>query len=89
MEILARDCGLSQQAMIAHTLRYLDHKERDIWSITPAARGLDWDRFKTEILALYPGADDTNRYTASDLKIYAEHAEAIPMQNQLQLGEYY
>lgn len=42
-----------------------------------------------EILAMYPGADDANRYTASDLKIYAERAEATPMENQLQLGEYY
>lgn len=89
IEILGRDCNVTEQDLITHTLRYLDSRDEEIWR-GPAlhARG-DWGLFKIKIITLYPGAEDEHRYTVTDLQIIAENQAAIPMRDRFQFGEYY
>ncbi|KAJ3571154.1 hypothetical protein NP233_g3931 [Leucocoprinus birnbaumii] len=89
IDLLARDCGLSQRDTITHTLRYLGTNNYDIWASQPSASGDDWLRFKADITALYPGAEESARYTVTDLENFVEISAASPMQDRLQFGDYY
>lgn len=89
IEALANDCVLSQREKITHTLRYLETDDHDAWSSQPSAQGNDWELFKREITAMYPGSEDNARFSATDLELFVEHHTATPMQDRFQFGEYY
>lgn len=89
MEILGRECSLSQLELIMHTIRYLDGNNYKIWNSCPAAHDGDWLRFQCSITVLYPGAEDKNWYTVTNLKIFIENQAVVPMQDQIQFGNYY
>lgn len=72
-----------------HTLRYLEGDDYDAWNTRPSAQGNDWNLFKQEIRAMYPGSEDNARFSVTDLKLFVENHAAIPMQSRSQFGEYY
>ena len=74
---------------IQHTLHYLDFREYETWRSRPSARGSNWDVFKAEITALYPGADEDRKYTVVDLEILVDKQGRESMQSCYQFGEYY
>ncbi|KAJ3555802.1 hypothetical protein NP233_g12120 [Leucocoprinus birnbaumii] len=86
---LARECGLSQRETIQHTLRYLETNDYDIWASQPSSNGDDWLRFKADITALYPGSEESARYTVTDLENFVETNATVPIQDRLRFGEYY
>ena len=89
MDYLGNACGLSPTEKIQHMLRYLDFCEYEIWRTRRSARGFDWDAFKAEITALYPGADEDRKYTVVDLEILVDKQAREPMQSRYQFGDYY
>ncbi|KAF5355070.1 hypothetical protein D9756_005756 [Leucocoprinus leucothites] len=89
VDMLGRECGLNQRELIVHTLRYLDSRDYDAWTSRPSAAGADWIRFKEDILAMYPGAEDDARYNVTDLEVFVERHAAKPMRDRFQFGEYY
>ena len=72
MDYLGNACGLSPTEKIQHMLRYLDFCEYETWRTRHSAQGFDWDAFKAEITALYPGADEDRKYTIVDLEILVD-----------------
>lgn len=89
IERLGRSCQLSPREMIEHTLAYLAWNEHNTWKELPAAAGSDWERFKQEIIAIYPGADEDHKYTFYDLEALANRQAITPMTSRYQFGEYY
>ncbi|KAJ3555385.1 hypothetical protein NP233_g12224 [Leucocoprinus birnbaumii] len=89
IEMLGRECGLTERQHIVHTLRYLDGKDYDAWTSRPSSLGANWARFKEEITSMYPGADDEARYNVTDLELFVESHAAKPMRDRFQFGEYY
>ena len=89
MDYLGNACGLSSTEKIQHTLRYLDFCEYETWRTCRSAQGFDWDAFKAEITALYPGADEDRKYTVVDLEILVDKQAREPMQSRYQFGDYY
>jgi len=72
MDYLGNACGLSPTEKIQHMLCYLDFCKYETWRTCRSARGFDWDAFKAEITALYPGADEDHKYTVVDLEILVD-----------------
>ena len=89
MDYLGNACGLSPTEKIQHMLRYLDFHEYETWRTRRSARGFDWNAFKAEITALYPGADEDRKYTVVDLEILVDKQAREPMQLRYQFGDYY
>lgn len=89
IEALANDCVLSQCEQIAHTLRYLEGDNYDAWSTRPSAQGNDWNLFKQEIMAMYPGSEDNTHFSVTDLELFVRNHAAIPMQSRSQFSKYY
>lgn len=87
--MLGRDCAISQGELITHTIRYLDGEDYDVWNSCPAARGQDWEDFRRRITDMYPGAEDENQYSVTDLEIYVENQATVPMNDQNHFGDYY
>jgi hypothetical protein len=87
IDVLARQCQLSSRDHIAHALRYLDPRDREVWEGVATSVGGNWPRFKTKIIALYPGSDQ--RYTTTELMIFVENQAAVPMTDLTQFGEYH
>ena len=53
----------------AHAIRYLDIDDYDLWSEIPVyGAGSTWAQFKDAVYQLYPGSQDTDRYSLSDLE---------------------
>jgi len=89
VDYLGDSYGLSAVEKIQHTLHYLDFREYETWRSRPSARGSNWDIFKAEITALYPGADEDRKYTVVDLEILVDKQGHEPIQSRYQFGEYY
>lgn len=89
METLGRDCDLSSAELIRHSLRYLERKHRDAWESLESSRGRDWALFKKNVARLYPGSEDENRYTVTDLELFTEQYAATPMRDRVRFGDYY
>ena len=89
MDYLGNACGLSPIEKIQYTLCYLDFCEYETWRTHRSACGYNWDAFKAEITALYPGADENRKYTVVDLEILVDKQTHEPMQSRYQFGDYY
>ncbi|KAF5348858.1 hypothetical protein D9756_009753 [Leucocoprinus leucothites] len=89
IDYLGNSSGLAPAEKIQHTLRYLEFREYETWRTCPSSRGTDWEAFKAEITALYPGADEDRKYTSVDLEILVDKQSREPMQSRYQFGDYY
>lgn len=89
IDIFSNSCGLTPAEKIQHTLWYLEWKEYETWKSHPSAQGHNWDDFKQEIFALYPGADEDQKYTLVDLEILTDRQAQDPMHSCYQFREYY
>jgi hypothetical protein len=74
---------------IRKTKYYLDHDTAALWESIPVPGGMTWAQFKAAIFALYPGSDDNNRYTLTDLERLAHEHATQGIFTRGELGEYY
>jgi len=79
VDYLKDSCGLLAVEKIQYTLRYLNFREYKTWKSRPSAQGSNWDVFKTEITALYPKANEDQKYTVFDLEILIDKQGREPM----------
>ena len=89
MDYLGNTYGLSSTEEIQHTLCYLDFYKYETWRTRRSAQGFDWNVFKAEITALYPGVDEDRKYTVVDLEILVDKQACKAMQSCYQFGDYY
>ena len=90
VEFLCEDAEIDAGTdKIKWAVRYASREEAELWHVLPARAGDDWDDFKEEVLAFYPGAkDDDRKYSRADLdRLTAAQAE-VPMTSRAVLGEY-
>ncbi|KAF9440729.1 hypothetical protein P691DRAFT_792942 [Macrolepiota fuliginosa MF-IS2] len=89
IDTLGNTCQLALEEKIQHTIHYLEWKEYKTWRSCPTASGQDWDAFKQDIIALYPGANEDQKYTLVDLEVLANKQARESMNSRYQFGEYY
>ena len=58
VNLLAEDAGLDGAGQIRHSLRYASLMDHELWSGLASTQAGDWAVFRTDVMALYPGADD-------------------------------
>ena len=68
---------------------YLDHDTAALWASVQIPAHTTWLQFKPLIYALYPGADDNNRYTLTDLEHLAHEHAMQGIFTRGELGEYH
>jgi len=84
----ATTAGLTAQAKIDATVDYANNKEYNLWSDLPSKLGGDWDAFKNELIALYPGSGTTKKYFVSDLEALADSWRGKGLRTHADLGEF-
>ena len=64
----------------------MDH---ELWSGLVSAQVGDWAVFRTDVMALYPGADNDRQYGVADLTRLTARYASYGIQTRAELGEYY
>ncbi|KAF7975913.1 hypothetical protein HWV62_8349 [Athelia sp. TMB] len=86
---LADANGLSEADTIRAVLRYAPSEDSCIWRYTEGSLASSWSAFVTEVLALYPGATEHERYTYRSLEeLIAAQAE-VPIKAPDDLWPFY
>lgn len=89
VETLAATCSLTPKQTIEWAIRYSPTESYELWSSLDAAKGNDWDAFKTELCSFYPGSSGDRRYSVANLEMVVEKQAGTPITTAEQFGAYY
>jgi hypothetical protein len=75
--------GLQGLDKIKGIIKYLEHKDRELWAGLPEAQMSDYDAFMKEIKVMYLGWDGKRRYAPADLQaLMREYAQKLMFSGQ-------
>jgi hypothetical protein len=86
---LAAACALSDQDKIKWTVRYAPSEDAELWEMQTNYETGNWEEFKKEIHALYPGSTGDRKYSVANLEALTEKQATIPMETSEEFGRYY
>jgi hypothetical protein len=86
---LAVACALSDQDKIKWTVRYAPSEDAELWEMQPNYDIGNWEEFKKEIYALYPGSTGDRKYSVANLEALTEKQASTPMETSEEFGRYY
>lgn len=88
-DILAKAAALKEEEKIEQLGNYASIADSELWSDLPTFLLGVWDDFKTEVIALYPGAEESRRFTITDLEDIRDQQQRSPITNQYDFGEFH
>jgi len=80
--------GLQGLDKIKGIIKYLEHKDRELWAGLPEAQTSNYDAFMKEIKVMYPGWDGKRRYAPVDLQVLVCEYAQKPMFSGQELSAY-
>ena len=86
---LAKACALSGGDKIKWTVRYAPSEDAELWEMQANYGTGNWEEFKKEIYALYPGSTGDRKYSVANLETLTEKQATIPMESSEEFGRYY
>ena len=86
---LAAACALSDQDKIKWTVRYAPSEDAELWEMQPNYGTENWEEFKKELYALYPGSTGDRKYSVANLEALTEKQASVPMETSEEFGRYY
>ena len=86
---LAVACALSDQDKIKWTVRYAPSEDAELWEMQAHYETDNWEEFKNELYALYPGSTGDRKYSVANLEALTEKQATIPMESSEEFGRYY
>src|ERR1700761_3360674 len=87
-EALAKSAMLDDQEKIDNVSRYAIKFAKELWTGLPEKEEGDWNAYKNAIIALYPGADETDKFAVEDLLHICTKQSKKIIQNQTSFGAY-
>ena len=86
---LAAACALTDQDKIKWTVRYTPSEDAELWEMQTNYETGNWEEFKKELYALYPGSTGDRKYSVANLEALTEKQATIPMETSEEFGRYY
>ena len=86
---LAAACALTDQDKIKWTVRYAPSEDAELWEMQTNYETGNWEEFKKEIHALYPGSTGDRKYSVANLEALTEKQASVPMETSEEFGRYY
>jgi len=86
---LAAACALTDQDKIKWTVRYAPSEDAELWEMQTNYETGNWEEFKKELHALYPGSTGDRKYSVANLEALTEKQATIPMETSEEFGRYY
>ena len=86
---LAEACALADEDKIKWTVRYAPSEDAELWEMQAHYETDNWEEFKKEIYALYPGSTGDRKYSVANLETLTEKQATIPMESSEEFGRYY
>jgi hypothetical protein len=75
---------------IKWTVHYANVQDSEMWKLLPTyAVGNNFDNFKAEVIALYPGIDSNRKYTVGNLEQLVDESRQKRILSKETLGEYH
>src|ERR1700761_8938766 len=87
-EAMAKSAMLDDQEKINNISRYAIKFAKELWTGLPEKEEGDWNTYKNAIIALYPGADETDKFAVEDLLHICTKQSKKIIQNQTSFGAY-
>ena len=85
---LAAACALSNQDKIKWTVRYTPSEDAELWEMQTNYETGNWEEFKKEIHAVYPGSTGDRKYLVANLEALTEKQATIPMETSEEFSRY-
>lgn len=89
VKALADTNRLPDADAIKAALRYAPSEDSEAWQYTDGSLASSWAAFVSDVLALYPGATDRQRYTFRALETLVSEQATVPMQTPSDLAQFY
>jgi len=86
---LAAACEHTDQDKIKWTVRYAPSEDAELWEMQTNYETGNWEEFKKELHALYPGSTGDRKYSVANLEALTEKQATIPMETSEEFGRYY
>lgn len=87
-EVLTTACKITGTDKVQQLGNYAALSDSELWADLPSYELDNWDDFKAAVIALYPGAEESRRFTISDLEAIRDQQQRTPLPNLYDYGEF-